>query len=139
MLVLRNPVALLQHTLYETHYLLAAIMDKGFAFHRSVAQLWAEMARNLTETVVLPMDLEWYAIHLKESFDVIQATYGPRLQANGATLGKKRNKISCLLCLACHVCFAFLLLEHFKAAVDNFNATIVSYRRDVISTLDENE
>lgn len=108
MLVLRNPVALLQHTLYETHYLLAAIMDKGFAFHRSVAQLWAEMARNLTETVVLPMDLEWYAIHLKESFDVIQATYGPRLQANGATLGKKRNKISLfvMFSLSCLFCFS---------------------------------
>lgn len=105
----------LYHTLYETHYLLASIMDKGFVFHRSVAQLWAEMARNLTESIVLPLDLEWYAIHLKESFDDIQNKYGSRLESNGATL------------------------KYFETAVSNFNTTIISYRHDVISKLDEND
>ena len=73
-------------------------MDKGFVFHRSVAQLWAEMARNLVESIVLPLDLEWYAIHLKESFDDIQKKYGSRLESNGATLSnKKKKQVSSLL------------------------------------------
>ena len=77
-----------QHTLYETHHLLANIIDKGFVHHRAITQLWAEMALNLAESVVLPMDLTRYANYLKESYAQIETTYGQRLTANGATLSK---------------------------------------------------
>ncbi|XP_057377944.1 N-acetylated-alpha-linked acidic dipeptidase 2-like [Daphnia carinata] len=57
----------LYHTLYETHHLVADIIDKDFLYHRAVTQLWTEIAHNLTESVILPMDLAWYAIYLSES------------------------------------------------------------------------
>ena len=50
--------------------------------------LWAEIARNLTESVILPMDLNWYSIFLTDSFRNIQSRYGPLLAANNATLRK---------------------------------------------------
>lgn len=77
-----------QHTLYETHYLLANLTDRGFYFHQAVTQLWAEIALNLAESVILPMDLTWYATYLKESFAQIKTTYGAKITANGGTLGK---------------------------------------------------
>ena len=63
-------------------------MDPAFVHHRAVAQLWAEIARNLTESVILPMDLNWYSIFLTDSFRNIQSRYGPLLAANNASLRK---------------------------------------------------
>ena len=76
-----------KHTLYETHHLLANIMDQGFLYHRAVTQLWAEIALNLTESVILPLDTRWYSQFLKEEFVAINSTYRQRLIDNGATLG----------------------------------------------------
>ena len=67
-------------------------MDPGFVHHRAVAQLWAEIARNLTESVILPMDLNWYSTFLTESFGNIQSRYGQQLTANNATLRKCRYR-----------------------------------------------
>lgn len=67
--------------------MLADILDIGFVHHRAVTQLWAEIAYNLTESVVLPMDIEWYATYLQESFDTIESQYGKQLKDNGASLG----------------------------------------------------
>ena len=64
-------------------------MDKGFQYHRAVSQFWAEMARNLAESVVLPLDIKWYSVFLTEEFSKIKTRYNDRLMANGATLGKQ--------------------------------------------------
>lgn len=74
--------------MHETHHLLADVLDIGFAHHRAVTQLWAEIAHNLTESVVLPMDIEWYAAYLQESFDIVQTQYGKQLADNDVSLGK---------------------------------------------------
>ena len=61
-------------------------MDVGFLHHRAVTQLWTEVARNLLEADVLPMDLDWYATYLDEQVAGIQLRYGAQLEANNATM-----------------------------------------------------
>ena len=73
--------------MHETHHLLENILDIGFVHHRAVTQLWAEIAHNLTESVVLPMDIEWYATYLQESFNDVEVQYGKQLSDNDVSLG----------------------------------------------------
>ena len=54
-------------------------------YHRAVTQLYAEIALNLTESVVLPFDIQWYATHLKEEMGKIKMRYGHQLKANNET------------------------------------------------------
>jgi Transferrin receptor-like dimerisation domain len=105
----------LQHTLYETHHLLADIMDRGFLHHRAVTQLWAEVARNLLESVVLPLDLDWYAAYLAEEVAKIRSLYGPKLEANNATM------------------------NYFQAAVDHFGLAVTDFQNTTLANLDTNE
>lgn len=68
------------------HHVLA--IDKDLSYHRAVTQLWAEVARNLSESVIVPMDIGSYALHLNQSLGTIKSRYDRRyLQANGVTLG----------------------------------------------------
>lgn len=77
-----------QHTLYETHHLVANMVDKGFRHHRAIAQLWTEIARTLSESLILPLDLASYASYIAEGFTTIKLRYEYRLLENGATLSK---------------------------------------------------
>ena len=61
-------------------------MDKGFLYHRSRTQLWAEIALNLTESKIIPLDVDWYATHLNETFSDIKLRYEHRLEQNNASL-----------------------------------------------------
>lgn len=61
-------------------------MDPGFLHHRAVTQLWAEIARNLTESIVLPMDVNAYATFLTDGFVALKERYETILLANQATL-----------------------------------------------------
>lgn len=76
----------MQHSLYETHYLVSGIMDRGFHFHRAVSQLLAEMALNLTDSVILPLDVVRYGLYLEGAFVNIKSRYKDKLEANAATL-----------------------------------------------------
>ena len=76
----------MQHTLYETHHLVGGIIDRGFLYHRAVSQLWAEIALNLTESVILPLDAAQYGLYLEGAFVDIRSRYKDQLEANGATL-----------------------------------------------------
>lgn len=76
----------MQHSLYETHHLVSGIMDRGFHFHRAVSQLLAEMALNLTDSVILPLDVARYGLYLEGAFVNIKSRYKDKLEANGATL-----------------------------------------------------
>lgn len=62
------------------------MLDQNFVHHRAVAQLWAEVAKNLTESTILPFDIRWYGTYLKESFADIKGQYNAQLEENGATL-----------------------------------------------------
>ena len=55
-------------------------------YHKAITQMWAEMARNLTESIILPMDISWYATYLTDSLIEIKERYGAQLEANQASL-----------------------------------------------------
>ena len=61
-------------------------MNVGFVLHRSVTQLWIEVARNLLEADVLPINLDWHATYLDEQVVVIKSGYGDQLEANNTTM-----------------------------------------------------
>ena len=52
-------------------------------YQRAVTRtrLWTEIARNLTESVLLPMELEWYGSYLREAFDHIKSRHNERPEA----------------------------------------------------------
>lgn len=77
-----------QHTVYETHYLIANLIDKGFLFHRAMAQLWGEITLSIAESVVLPFDVRRYSSYLTDSYKDIKKRYAAQLEANGATLSR---------------------------------------------------
>ncbi|XP_046454638.1 glutamate carboxypeptidase 2-like [Daphnia pulex] len=105
----------LYHTLYETHHLLADIMDVGFLHHRAVTQLWAEVARNLLESVVLPLDPDWYATYLAEQVAGIQSRYGSQLEANNATM------------------------KYFQLAVTHFGEAVRHFQNTTLANLDTSD
>jgi len=49
--------------------------------------MWADMTLTLADSVILPMDIEGYAVYLKEAFNEIKDRYGNQLSDNNATLG----------------------------------------------------
>ena len=62
-------------------------MDRGLAFHRAIAQLMGEMVRALSEAVVLPFDIEFYALFLKSALSRLEMRYKHLLESNGASFG----------------------------------------------------
>ena len=77
----------LYHTLYETHHLAGKLVDPGFLHHRAIAQLWAEVARNLTESDILPFDVPWYARQLGKSLEDLENRYTVQLNQSGVVFG----------------------------------------------------
>lgn len=95
--------------------MLADIMDVGFLHHRAVTQLWAEVARNLLESVVLPLDPDWYATYLAEEVAGIQSRYGAKLEANNATM------------------------NYFQLAVTHFGEAVRHFQNTTLANLDTSE
>ena len=75
------------HTLYETHHLSGDMMDKGFLHHRAVTQLWAEITRNLTESDILPFDVQWYASYLGNELNQLKSRYTQQISEAGIGFG----------------------------------------------------
>ncbi|XP_062588973.1 N-acetylated-alpha-linked acidic dipeptidase 2-like [Saccostrea cucullata] len=56
----------LYHSKYETFYAVDEILDPGFQFHKAVGQVWAEFARNLADSLIIPFDVRDYARTLND-------------------------------------------------------------------------
>ena len=74
----------LYHTLYDTRHVVVDIIDRQMVCHRALAQLWAEVARNLSESVILPLNVTRYATYLTDALSSLKSVYNDRLEANGA-------------------------------------------------------
>lgn len=61
------------------------------------ARLWAETARNLAESLLLPLDVDAYASYLAEALAHFKLRYGDLMEANGVDLS------------TCHSCSCFRL------------------------------
>lgn len=75
----------LYHTLYETYHLVSYLLDPGFLYHRAVTQLWAEIARNLAESDLLPFDVKTYATYMRSRLTALQTRYSTQMEEAGAT------------------------------------------------------
>ena len=80
-------------------------MGQGFLFHRAVAQLVAETARNLSESLILPFDVKNYAQFLNQDVKSYENRYTEVLVKNGAKFGKglrrwKYYQTDCFICAA---------------------------------------
>ncbi|KAK3092472.1 hypothetical protein FSP39_003224 [Pinctada imbricata] len=84
----------LYHSKYETFYAVDNIIDRGFRFHTAVGQTWAEIARNLADSLIIPFNVMDYAIALESLVDQLFADYGPKMESNGIRFGKCTEKLN---------------------------------------------
>ncbi|KAL3873958.1 hypothetical protein ACJMK2_037033 [Sinanodonta woodiana] len=73
----------LYHSVYETFYAVKHLVDQEFKYHRAVGQIWAEMARNLADTVIIPFNVSDYSRTLQKLTETLLKEYNKTLSANG--------------------------------------------------------
>ncbi|XP_033638801.1 putative N-acetylated-alpha-linked acidic dipeptidase isoform X1 [Asterias rubens] len=83
------------HSVYETFKLVDRYYDPGFKYHRAMTQLVAEIARNLAESIVLPMDVALYAEYVKEYYENLrEGSYGQRLIQEGISFNDMQAAVN---------------------------------------------
>ncbi|KAL3873961.1 hypothetical protein ACJMK2_037036 [Sinanodonta woodiana] len=95
----------LYHSVYETFYVVEQLIDRGFKYHRAVGQVWAEMARNLADTVIIPFNVSDYSRTLKELTRTLLKDYNKTLSDN------------------------FINTQLLQDAVDNFSMEVNSFQQ----------
>ncbi|ELU09884.1 hypothetical protein CAPTEDRAFT_160163 [Capitella teleta] len=73
----------LYHSVYETFHLVDTYMDPGFKLHAAVSQYWAELARNLADSYLLPFNVVDYAGAISDYVDRVEESFGELIRANG--------------------------------------------------------
>lgn len=63
-------------------------MDRGFKYHKAVAQIWGVLGLLLAEADILPLDPVNYVTLIQEGFNEYQDAYGQTLESNNISLGK---------------------------------------------------
>ena len=76
------------HSVYETFYYMKSFLDFNFYRHQAVARVWAELARNLADSVILPMNCTDYAIKIHGSMESVKDAYEDRMNQEGISFGK---------------------------------------------------
>lgn len=76
----------LYHSVYETRYLVTEHMDPQFAYSLSIGQLWAEAARYMSDSLLLPLSVQNYATSLGGLVRALDERYGPLMARNNVSL-----------------------------------------------------
>lgn len=76
----------LYHTGYETYHLYTTYHDPGFLYSRALAQVWGEMARQLSDSLVLPLDVGEFLTALQTSMDTFRKKYQDAMMDHNITL-----------------------------------------------------
>ncbi|XP_061183780.1 N-acetylated-alpha-linked acidic dipeptidase 2-like [Saccostrea echinata] len=84
----------LYHSKYETFKVVDEIMDRGFKRHRAVGQTWAELARNLADSLIIPFKVEDYAHKLQSLVKQLDSDFGALMRKNGIQLDLLYNASS---------------------------------------------
>ncbi|XP_071080752.1 glutamate carboxypeptidase 2-like [Haliotis cracherodii] len=74
----------LYHSVYETFYAMEKFYDPDFKIHACVTSLWVELARSLSDSLVLPYNVSDYGVMLEESRHELDREYGAILKVNVA-------------------------------------------------------
>ncbi|XP_072031805.1 N-acetylated-alpha-linked acidic dipeptidase 2-like isoform X2 [Amphiura filiformis] len=75
----------LYHSMYETFHLVSEIMDRSFEYHLAVARVWAEMSRNLADSLILPFDCRDYTANLEKSIAALKEDYEQKMNEHDIT------------------------------------------------------
>ena len=67
-------------------------MDPGFKYHRAVGQVWAEISRRLSDSVLLPLNFTTYAEHLLDEWDRLKGDYGEAMRKQNINLGDENKE-----------------------------------------------
>ncbi|XP_046567725.1 N-acetylated-alpha-linked acidic dipeptidase 2-like [Haliotis rubra] len=81
----------LYHSVYETFYAMEKFYDPDFKIHACVTSLWVELARSLSDALVLPYNVSDYGVMLEQSRLELHNNHGELLRqriANYSALEK---------------------------------------------------
>lgn len=73
----------LYHSKYETFKAVDEFMDRGFKCHRASGQVWAEVARNLADSLIIPFKIQDYANKLREGVEELDRNLGSLMRRKG--------------------------------------------------------
>ena len=75
------------HSAYENFDIMANILDPGFVYHKSVAELWGAIALGVASPKFLSqaMDVEEVGRALKEGYDIVRTKHGHILDRENIT------------------------------------------------------
>lgn len=63
-------------------------MDPDFLIHRAVGQVWAEVARKMSDSVILPINCRLYAKFVADKRDLLIQEYGAAMTEKGIDLSE---------------------------------------------------
>ncbi|XP_077994025.1 N-acetylated-alpha-linked acidic dipeptidase 2-like [Glandiceps talaboti] len=101
------------HSVYETFYLVKQFIDPDFTASLAVARLWAEVARDLSESVIIPFDCKDYAKQLKDAVANLKDAYETNMASKGITFGALDSAV-----------------ENFTESADSFHTSITEMTLD---------
>lgn len=74
--------------MYETFFLVSEIMDHSFEYHLAVTRVWAELARSLADSLILPIGVVDTAEKITGSIATLKGFYEDQMAEQGITWGK---------------------------------------------------
>ncbi|XP_063958983.1 N-acetylated-alpha-linked acidic dipeptidase 2-like [Lytechinus pictus] len=75
----------LYHSMYETFFLVSEIMDHSFEYHLAVTRVWAELARSLADSLILPINVVDTAEKITSSIATLKGFYEDQMAEQGIT------------------------------------------------------
>ncbi|KAF6019350.1 hypothetical protein EB796_022317 [Bugula neritina] len=73
------------HSVYETFFLMDNITDPGFKYSKAVTQVWAELVRDVSDAMILPLDAKSLSDYISVESKKIFSKYGDSMRANNLT------------------------------------------------------
>jgi hypothetical protein len=83
----------LYHSVYETYHLVAEHLDRDFKYSLAVGRFWAEAARYMSDSLILPLTSRGYAVGLQQFLTDLQEGYEQLMNRNGITLEALRTVV----------------------------------------------
>ena len=68
--------------------MMAVLMDPTFEYHLAVTRVWAELARSLADSLILPFDCRDYTESLTKSVAKLKTDYKDKMMGRGITFGE---------------------------------------------------
>lgn len=72
----------LYHSAYETAHLFETYIDPSFKFSTALGQIWAELARRLADSILIPFNVSTYAQTIDSQVRSLEQRYGSLLRRN---------------------------------------------------------